>query len=75
VGISRKDGITSHGLRHDRFNEIYRERTGKASPVKGGVVSAIDAHTHAMAQQEIAEVAGHSRASISGAYIGQKKLT
>ena len=23
-GISRKDGITSHGLRHERLNEIYQ---------------------------------------------------
>jgi integrase len=70
VGISRKDGITSHGLRHERFNGIYLERTGQPSPVKGGVACAIDAYTHEMARQEIAEVAGHSRESISGAYIG-----
>jgi integrase len=70
VGISRKDGITSHGLRHERLNEIYHELTGQLSPVKGGVVSAVNTHTHEIARQEIAEVAGHSRESISGAYIG-----
>ncbi len=31
VGISRKNGITSHGLRHERLNEIYHEITGQLS--------------------------------------------
>ena len=71
VGISRKDGITSHGLRHERLNEIYHELTGQLSPVKGGAANAINVHSHAIARQEIAEVAGHSRESISGSYIGK----
>lgn len=71
AGISRKDGITSHGLRHERLNEIYQEITGQSSPIKGGAVDTIDAHTQAIAKQEVAEVAGHSRDSISGAYIGK----
>ena len=33
-GISRKEGITSHGLRHERLNEIYQAITGQASPIK-----------------------------------------
>lgn len=70
VGISRRDGITSHGLRHERLNEIYQEITGQLSSVKCDSVSVIDAHTHAVAKQEISEVAGHSRDFISGAYIG-----
>jgi integrase len=70
VGISRNDGITSHGLRHERLNEIYLELTGKISPVKRGRDSSfvIDKAV----QQEVAEVAGHSRMSISGVYIGKK---
>lgn len=71
VGISRKDGITSHGLRHERLNEIYYELTGELSPIKGGVSSATDAHTSETARQEVAEIAGHSRESIAGAYIGK----
>ena len=31
-GISRKEGITSHGLRHERLNEIYHNITGQLSP-------------------------------------------
>ncbi len=71
AGISRKDGITSHGLRHERLNEIYQEITGSPSPIKGN--TAIDSATYAIARQEIAEIAGHSREIIAGAYIGQKK--
>jgi integrase len=70
AGISRKEGITSHGLRHERLNEIYKEMTGQESPIKGGVSNAVNPHLHQAARQEIAEVAGHSRESISGAYIG-----
>lgn len=69
AGISRKNGIISHGLRHERLNEIYHEMTGQLSPIKGGETAAT--HVHHVAYQEIAEVAGHSRESISGAYIGR----
>jgi hypothetical protein len=68
AGISRKDGITSHGLRHERLNEIYQEIIGEASPIKGGALP--DQTLAAIARQEVAEVAGHSRSSIAGAYIG-----
>jgi integrase len=67
TGICWKDGITSHGLRHERLNEIYQEITGQVSPVKGGVAREIN---DAIARQEIVEVAGHSRVAISRAYIG-----
>ena len=70
AGISRKDGITSHGLRHERLNEIYKEVTGFDSPIKRETETRISAELDHIARQEIAEVAGHSRVSISGAYIG-----
>jgi site-specific recombinase XerD len=69
IGISRKDGIISHGLRHERLNEIYRELTGQLSPVKIDTTN-VTSPTDRAARQEIAEVAGHSRESIAGAYIG-----
>jgi integrase len=72
AGISRKDGVTSHGLRHERLNEIYQEITGISSPIKGGILGT-DSAVHAIARQEIAEIAGHSREIIAGAYIGQKR--
>jgi len=70
VGISRQDGITSHGLRHERLNEIYHDIAGVLSPIKGGATHDIDPHLNEAARQEVAEVAGHSRYSISGAYLG-----
>ncbi len=73
VGISRKDGITSHGLRHERLNEIYHDITEQSSSIKGGVVCHVDPGLNNIARQEIAEVAGHSRESISGAYVGSER--
>lgn len=71
-GISRKDGVTSHGLRHERLNEIYQTITGQASPIKnnGNLERSVPSTLDQLARQEIAEVAGHCRASIAGAYIG-----
>lgn len=68
AGISRQEGITSHGLRHERLNEIYKDMTGQDSPIKNGATT--DPHNDKAVRQEIAEIAGHSRASIAGAYIG-----
>lgn len=71
--ISRKDGITSHGLRHERLNEIYQTITGQASPIKTKNDQEnypVNPQLDQIARQEIAEVAGHSRPSIASAYIG-----
>ncbi len=68
-GISRQEGITSHGLRHERLNEIYQEITGIESPVKTGNPNS-NWDIDKTARQEIAEIAGHTRLSIAGAYLG-----
>lgn len=73
VEITRKNGFTSHGLRHERLNEIYREQTGSLSPVQGGSKSAVSRADDKAARQEVAEVAGHSRSSVSSAYLGRWK--
>lgn len=73
VGISRQDGITSHGLRHERLNEDYQAITGQPSPIKGGSITAVDEQLCLAARQEVAENAGHSRISISPAYLGSFK--
>ncbi len=70
-GISRKNGITSHGLRHERLNEIYQDITGQASPIKSkSGNSVVNPQLDQIARQEVAEIAGHSRPSIASAYIG-----
>ncbi len=71
-GISRKEGITSHGLRHERLNEIYHHITGQLSPVKNHDHQKMNNALDKLARQEIAEVAGHCRASIADAYIGRQ---
>ncbi|HVV69027.1 MAG TPA: integrase domain-containing protein [Gammaproteobacteria bacterium] len=68
-GISRKDGITSHGLRHERLNEIYQSITGQEGPLKNNNAE-INRQLDQTARQEIAEVAGHSRPAIASAYVG-----
>lgn len=69
-GISRKEGITSHGLRHERLNEIYHQITGQLSPIKNNNQQKVNVSLDQLARQEIAEVAGHSRLSIASAYVG-----
>ena len=69
-GISRKEGITSHGLRHERLNEIYHHITGQLSPVKNEDHQKVSVSLDQLARQEIAEVAGHCRPSIASAYVG-----
>ncbi len=70
VGISRKGGITSHGLRHEQANAQYEKITGEKSPIKGGNPSKINPELHELAMQEIAEQLGHSRPDVSTAYLG-----
>lgn len=70
-GICRnEETITPHGLRHERLNQVYEEKTGCCSPVKGGNANLIDRVAEKAARQEIAEIAGHSRESIASAYVG-----
>jgi hypothetical protein len=70
-GISRKECITSHGLHHERLNEIYQNITGQLSPVKNSNPQKANASLDQLARQEVAEVAGHCRASIASAYVGK----
>ncbi len=58
-GISRKNKITSHGLRHERLNQIYQEQSGQLSPIKQqGKKVRVNQEKDALARQEVAEVAG-----------------
>ncbi|HXR92481.1 MAG TPA: phage integrase N-terminal domain-containing protein [Steroidobacteraceae bacterium] len=68
-GITRKDGITSHGLRHQYANERYRELTGSDSPVRGGV--GVERETDRAAREVVAEELGHSREGVTTHYLGR----
>lgn len=68
-GVNKKTlGITSHGLRHQYLNNLYKNLTDMDSPVRGGEKPVPDIlHT---ARQIISEHAGHSSIYKANAYIG-----
>lgn len=74
AGITRKHGITSHGLRHQALNDRYAAITGEASPVRGGH-AVEDRELDAFARLEVAELAGHARMDISTHYLGSHTTT
>jgi len=68
-GITRRDGITSHGLRHQYANDRYKALSGADSPVRGG--GPIDRETDRAARTVVAEELGHSRESVTTHYLGR----
>lgn len=68
-GITRKDGITSHGLRHQYANGRYRDLTDSDSPVRGG--APVDRETDRAAREVVAEELGHSREGVTTHYLGR----
>lgn len=68
-GISRENGITSHGLRHQYANERYQELTGIASPVRGG--DPVDREADRAARHVVGEELGHSRENVTTHYLGR----
>jgi integrase len=71
-GISREDGITSHGLRHEYLQNLYKEQTGLEPPVRGGDPEQIPVDLEKAARQEVAEQAGHSRVAITSHDLGYR---
>lgn len=70
-GITRNGlGVTSHGLRHQALNDKYERMAGIPSPVRGGQKGEGDEFRKGLARLHVAEMAGHSRESISTAYLG-----
>ena len=68
-GITRANGLTSHGLRHGYANDRYEQISGTSSPVRGGTPP--DRETDQAARLEVAEELGHSRESITTHYLGR----
>jgi len=67
-GVTRKDGLVSHGLRHQYANDQYEVATGEPAPVRGG--GPVDPATHRQAQLDVASRLGHARPGITAAYYG-----
>lgn len=57
------------------LNNLYEEITGMPAPVRrmGSVTMMIDAIEHDIARAIVSQEAGHSRLSISNAYIGSER--
>ena len=70
--ITRKDGITPHGLRHEYLQGLYKAITGQEPPVGGGNLHQSDKSLDKHAREVVSQIAGHSRESISVAYLGGK---
>mgnify|MGYP003664999903 CR=1 FL=1 len=69
-GISRANGMTPHGLRHGYAHRLYEEKTGVVPAAVSGQKEDMDAITDRIARLLVAEDLGHSRVSISSAYLG-----
>ncbi len=68
-GVTKRGiGITSHGLRHEYLQTLYRETTGVEAPIKRAGERP-DPQLHEEAMRRVVEAAGHSRLTKSGAYL------
>lgn len=72
-GIKRDEGITAHGLRHEHLQKLYTAATGHEPAVRGGKLHKTDKVLDSFARELVAERAGHTRESISAAYLGGKQ--
>lgn len=70
-GITRKEGLVTHGLRHQYSNDQYEQITGEPSPVRGGQVHATAPEQDRTARLMVSGHLGHARESITHAYYGK----
>jgi len=69
IGFTRKRlGVTPYGARHQYAGDRYQEFAGEPPPVRGG--KPIDRAVDKGARLRVARELGHSRESITGAYLG-----
>lgn len=79
LGLTKEAlGVTAHGLRHQRLNDIYEEVAGVPSPVRqieAGNKTLVrgDPYKEAQARQKVTVIAGHGRHSITTAYTGSTR--
>lgn len=69
--ITRRDGIVSHGLRHQYAIDLYEDKANTLAPVHGGEGHP-NPEVESAARLIVAEDMGHSRENITSAYIGAK---
>jgi len=75
VGLTKRQlGATPHSLRHGVLLRLYERLTGEAAPARGGTLGAHDAHADLAARVLVALQAGHSRPSVTSAYLGPRRV-
>ena len=70
AGVTKQNGMTAHGLRHEFANAYFEALANYPSPVRGGPAPA-DKSIERYARLETAEALGHSRESITTHYLGR----
>lgn len=71
LGLTKKGlGITGHGLRHQYAQHCYEQEAGIPCPIRGGDPAMIDRNRDLHVRHDVMQRMGHSRADISGAYLG-----
>jgi len=73
-GFTQRDlGITSHGLRHDYAQRMYRKVSGLEAPVNAGTryTDGKSGRADLVARLEVAEALGHGRYDITRHYLDQ----
>lgn len=71
IGLTRTQlGVTPHALRHSAQCRYYKQVSAHEPAIRGGDLHKTDAHADRAARDLVADLAGHSRRSVSGAYLG-----
>ena len=70
VGVTKQNGMTAHGLRHEFANAYFEALANYPSPVRGGPAP-VDKSIEHYARLETAEALGHSRENITTHYLGR----
>jgi integrase len=75
IGLTkRQQGATPHSLRHGALLRLYERLTGVAPPARGGDLVSHDPEADLAARILVALQAGHSRSSVSSAYLGPRRI-
>lgn len=73
-GVSRKNGLVPHGLRHGYAHAVYQQYSGHPAAVKATKKAEdFDAVQERIARLIVSEQLGHNRESITSAYTGNYK--
>ncbi len=74
IGLTRSGlGITPHSLRHGVLLDLFEQVAGEPAPVRGAGERTLDPGEERAAREIVAQAAGHSRVSVTSAYLGSSR--